>query len=247
MILRPVRPASPSGPPMTNLPVGLTCQTVSASIQSSGRAAWTIGEIDLPDVFRGDRVAVPALDMLGRDDDRLDADRLAVMVLDGDLALGVRPELGRVAGLPRLAHHLEDAVGVEDRRRHQLRRLAAGIAEHDALVAGALVLVAGWRRRPGRCRPTGSGGGPRPWPSSSGSRPARSRCRGSPRGPGPRPASSTASGPRTSPAMTTRLVVASVSQATRASGIAPRIGVDDRIGDAVADLVRDGLRRRIRW
>ncbi len=38
---------------------------------------------------------------------------------------------------------LEDAVGVVDRRRHQLRRLAAGVAEHDALVAGALVLVAG--------------------------------------------------------------------------------------------------------
>ena len=34
-------------------------------------------------------------------------------------------------------------VGVVDRRRHQLRRLAAGIAEHDALVAGAFVLVAG--------------------------------------------------------------------------------------------------------
>ncbi len=30
-----------------------------------------------------------------------------------------------------------------DRRRHQLGRLAAGIAEHDALVARALVLVAG--------------------------------------------------------------------------------------------------------
>ncbi len=42
---RPGRPASPSGPPTTNLPVGLTCQTVSASIQSSGRAAWTIGEM----------------------------------------------------------------------------------------------------------------------------------------------------------------------------------------------------------
>ena len=32
---------------------------------------------------------------------------------------------------------------VIDRRRHQLGRLAAGVAEHDALVAGALVLVAG--------------------------------------------------------------------------------------------------------
>jgi hypothetical protein len=35
-------------------------------------------------------------------------------------------------------------------------------------------------------------------------------------------AASTFDEPRTSPAMTTRLVVASVSQATRASGIAPR-------------------------
>ncbi len=33
-------------------------------------------------------------------------------------------------------------MGVVDRRRHQLRRLAAGVAEHDALVACPLVLVA---------------------------------------------------------------------------------------------------------
>ena len=33
-------------------------------------------------------------------------------------------------------------MGIVDRRRHQFRGLAAGIAEHDALVAGALVLVA---------------------------------------------------------------------------------------------------------
>ena len=32
---------------------------------------------------------------------------------------------------------------IVDRRRHQLGRFAAGIAEHNALVAGALVLVAG--------------------------------------------------------------------------------------------------------
>jgi len=34
-------------------------------------------------------------------------------------------------------------VGVVQRRRHELGRLVAGIAEHDALVARALVLVAG--------------------------------------------------------------------------------------------------------
>jgi hypothetical protein len=32
-------------------------------------------------------------------------------------------------------------VGIEDRRRHQIRGLVAGKAEHDALVAGALFLV----------------------------------------------------------------------------------------------------------
>src|SRR5258708_6858390 len=34
-------------------------------------------------------------------------------------------------------------MSVEDRRRHQFGRLATGIAEHDALIASALVLVAG--------------------------------------------------------------------------------------------------------
>ena len=34
-------------------------------------------------------------------------------------------------------------MGVVERRRHQFGRLAAGVAEHDALVARALVLVAG--------------------------------------------------------------------------------------------------------
>ena len=33
-------------------------------------------------------------------------------------------------------------MGIEDRRRHQHLGLAAGVAEHHALVAGALVLVA---------------------------------------------------------------------------------------------------------
>jgi hypothetical protein len=41
--------------------------------------------------------------------------------------------------------------GVVDRRRHQVRRLAAGIAEHDALVAGAFVPACRQRcRRPVR-------------------------------------------------------------------------------------------------
>ena len=38
---------------------------------------------------------------------------------------------------------LEDLVRIIDWGRHQLRRLAAGVTEHDALVARAFVLVAG--------------------------------------------------------------------------------------------------------
>ena len=85
------------------------------------------------------------VDMLGREHDLGDADRLAVDILHRDLALGVGTELAGLAGLLLAGggQVLEDLVRVVDRRRHQLRRLAAGIAEHDALVAGAFVLIAG--------------------------------------------------------------------------------------------------------
>ena len=36
---------------------------------------------------------------------------------------------------------MQDAVGIEDRRGHERLGLAAGEAEHDALIAGALVLL----------------------------------------------------------------------------------------------------------
>ena len=45
MIFLPVSPASPSGPPITNLPVGLTCQIVFSVIQPSGKVSKTYGEI----------------------------------------------------------------------------------------------------------------------------------------------------------------------------------------------------------
>ena len=142
MILRPVRPQSPSGPPMTNLPVGLTCQIVSSAIQPSGSALRMIGLDDLADVVARSSVSSRCW---VESTICVDADRLAVVVADGDLALGVRAELaGARRRLARAsASSLEDLVGVVDRRRHQFRRLAAGIAEHDALVARALVLVAG--------------------------------------------------------------------------------------------------------
>jgi flagellar motor component MotA len=67
--------------------------------------------------------------------------RLAVHIADGDLRLGVGAQPGQaaVAAQHRLA--LDQAVRQVDRQRHQHRRLVAGVAEHQALVAGALVEV----------------------------------------------------------------------------------------------------------
>ncbi|GJD75898.1 hypothetical protein CFIICLFH_4144 [Methylobacterium goesingense] len=85
------------------------------------------------------------VDVLGGEHDLGDAHRAAVLVAHRDLALGIGAELGGVAllALARVGEVLEDLVGVVDRRRHQLGRLVGRVAEHDALVARALVLVAG--------------------------------------------------------------------------------------------------------
>ena len=79
--------------------------------------------------------------MLGRDHHRGCLDRLAVNILQSHLAFGVGTEPWLVAGVAGVGHGAQDAVGQVNRRRHQHVGLAASVAEHDALVAGALVLV----------------------------------------------------------------------------------------------------------
>ncbi len=82
--------------------------------------------------------------VLVRDHDLSDADGLAAFVTHGHLALAVGAELGGLAlpALARLCQILENLVGVIDRRRHQGRRFAGGITEHDALVACTFLAVA---------------------------------------------------------------------------------------------------------
>ena len=75
--------------------------------------------------------------VLGGDDDRVDADRTAVVVLDRDLRLAVGPEIVEHAVAPRAREALDQLVRQHDRQRHQLVGLGAGVAEHQALVAGA--------------------------------------------------------------------------------------------------------------
>ena len=118
---------------------------------------------------------VVALGVLGRDDDRGRRDRLAVLVAQRDLALGVGLEERRGAGMAVGGHALEDLVAVIERRRHQVGGLVAGEAEHDALVAGAFVLVARGVDALGDVRGLAVQMVLEARRSASGSRPARSR------------------------------------------------------------------------
>ena len=70
---------------------------------------------------------------------------VVVVVFDGELALGVGPQVGHRRGvLAADARELDqDHVGERQRERHELGRLVAGVAEHHTLVAGALVFLGG--------------------------------------------------------------------------------------------------------
>ena len=63
-----------------------------------------------------------------------------VLVLDRDLALAVGAQEVDLVLLAHGRQLLGQLVRVHDRRRHQLGRLVARVAEHQALVAGALLL-----------------------------------------------------------------------------------------------------------
>ncbi len=125
----------------------------AADLEASGRIDQELGALqhlgrqhrldDLVDHRLGQRrlALVHAGMVLRRQHDGVDGDRLAVLVADGDLRLGVGPQPRQPAVLAHLALPLDETVRVVDRERHQRRRLVAGIAEHHALVTGTLVQV----------------------------------------------------------------------------------------------------------
>ena len=86
-----------------------------------------------------DRVVGNAIGVLRGDDHGGDFFRLAVDIAHGDLRLRVGAEPGGFAALADLGQFASKSVGEHDRRGHQFRCLVAGIAEHEALVAGALL------------------------------------------------------------------------------------------------------------
>ena len=78
--------------------------------------------------------------MLGGEDHGVHPDGLAALViLHGDLGLAVGTEIVHQLLLADLGEALGHLVGQGDRQRHQLGGLVAGVAEHHALVAGAVV------------------------------------------------------------------------------------------------------------
>ncbi len=138
MILRPVRPASPIGPPTTNRPVGLTSSRTSE--QSSAELRDLRADDLLADVRREHAVEVDVRGVLGGDHDGVQPHGLVAVVLDRHLRLAVRPQVGQHAPLARLGQPPGQAVGQRDRQRQQLRGVGVRVAEHQALVARALAV-----------------------------------------------------------------------------------------------------------
>jgi hypothetical protein len=89
----------------------------------------------LPEVV-AQEVPLDAVAVLGRDEDALDRRRLAVAVADGHLRLAVGAQV-RQPVAAHVGEPLGELVGQRDRQRHELGRLARGVAEHHPLVARA--------------------------------------------------------------------------------------------------------------
>ena len=149
MILRPVRPQSPSGPPTTKFPVGLTRKSDVLLWHPAFGQCRNDGFADqILDHARRIFFAVTGRGVvLRRNHDLGAADRLAVNIFYRDLAFGVRLQIEQRAGAAFIRQHFENLVGEINRRRHERAlfvdlALGAGVAEHHALVAGALVLLA---------------------------------------------------------------------------------------------------------
>ncbi len=77
--------------------------------------------------------------MLGRQHDGVDTGDDAVLVAAGDLRLGVRAQPAEAAVLARFSLTLDQTVSEGNRGRHQHVGFVAGVAEHQALVTGALI------------------------------------------------------------------------------------------------------------
>ena len=136
MILRPVRPASPCGPPDDEDARRVHQQAVVGGVEVEALE-------DGRDDVLGDGRTQLGLEhdvgvVLRRQDDRVEPDRAVAVVADGDLRLPVGPQAGHDALLADQRQALGQPVREPDRQRQERRGLVGRVAEHQALVAGAL-------------------------------------------------------------------------------------------------------------
>ena len=92
----------------------------------------------LLDIRLEQRVEIDVLGVLARDHDRVEADGLVAVVLDRHLGLAVGPQIRHDAALAHRGEPLGQPVRQPDRHGHELRRVVASEAEHEALVPRAL-------------------------------------------------------------------------------------------------------------
>ena len=104
-----------------------------------------VGELgayhELLDIGSQQRRKVDVGGVLRRHNDRVEAHGLVVVVvLDGDLSLAIRTQVGDRPVLANLGQTTREVVREVNRERHQLGGVVARVAEHQALVAGALLV-----------------------------------------------------------------------------------------------------------
>ncbi len=133
MILRPVNPQSPTGPPITNRPVGLTKNSLrnSAAIKQLRRQRR---QHDLLPQIVGDPRLEPR-GMLRGDQHLLDPHRHPTAIAHRHLRLAVRTQIVQRPIVTHVRQAFGEPVRQRDRQRHQLRRLTGRIPKHHPLIA----------------------------------------------------------------------------------------------------------------
>jgi len=134
-----VRPESPCGPPITKRPGGGVDVVDGGVIQKAGRLEHRSN--DTRDDCLLEFLVANDFIVLVADDHRIDACGLVAIVLDGDLALGIRPQPGDIAVLAHSRGVHQKLVRIGNGCRHQLGCFGTGETEHHALVTGALLTV----------------------------------------------------------------------------------------------------------
>ena len=79
--------------------------------------------------------------VLGRHNNRIDADRAIAVILYGHLCLSIRTQVRQGSILANLSQATGQTVGQRNGKRHIFRRFIRGIAKHHALITGTDLVI----------------------------------------------------------------------------------------------------------